>query len=182
MVSCCVGGAPDASAATGPGRGPLERRPAQHRMCPRPPVQAAANLRSQARVECLPAPAAVPGRRSARRPKGSSPQQRPSPTGLSDGGKPMAPPRRRAPGPTRRSSFRCTFLDFLRVGTNNFSCSYFSTRQDPWPGSSRVLLSKKGTYPGAAGGVERTHLLRLKLSAPSRSEPRSRATARRAGR
>jgi hypothetical protein len=30
--------------------------------------------------------------------------------------------------PTRRSSFSCAFLDFLRVGTNNFTCSYFPTR------------------------------------------------------
>jgi hypothetical protein len=56
----------------------------------------------------------------------------------------------------RHNSFSCMFVRPLRVGTNNVSCSCFSARQYPRYGPSRVLLSEKGTWGGAAGGVERT--------------------------
>ena len=52
------------------------------------------------------------------------------------------------------------FVRPLRVGTNNVICSCFSARQYPRNGSSRVLLSEKGTWGGAAAGLERTHSTR----------------------
>jgi hypothetical protein len=75
---------------------------------------------------------------------------------------------------SKGNSFSCMFVRPLRVGTNNVICSCFSARQYPWPGSSRVLLPKKGTYPGAAGGVERTRLVEappFRLTTPASPAP-----------
>jgi hypothetical protein len=42
----------------------------------------------------------------------------------------------------------------------------FFCAEIPWPGSSRVPLSKKGSYPGAAGVVERTRSAGPRACAP----------------
>jgi hypothetical protein len=75
---------------------PWVRAAAARWMRPRRRGRAAARSRPQAPAEYRPALAAVPASRCARRRTGSALRQRPSPRGLSDGGKPKSTPRRLA--------------------------------------------------------------------------------------